>query len=56
VVRDTPRGGRRCHRVPKIRQDEITPLDADQTRKLLDAATGGFFIPRILLIYGQKES
>jgi len=28
---------------PKIRQEEITPLDADQARKLLDAATGNKF-------------
>ena len=26
---------------PKVRQDEITPLDADQARKLLDAVRGG---------------
>jgi integrase len=28
---------------PKIRQEEITPLDADQARKLLDAARGNKF-------------
>jgi integrase len=28
---------------PKIRQEEITPLDADQGRKLLDAARGSKF-------------
>ena len=34
---------------PKIRQDEITPLDAEQARTLLEAAKGGMHEPLYVL-------
>jgi len=38
-----PRNPARAADPPKIREDEITPLNSEQARKLLDAATGEKF-------------